>query len=240
MYWAPVLNPDDEINMNLVYREPKNLYDDLIKDKEPRSLSTSMFSCPAVNDRIKKTFVFESGIDINFDYDFSDPERPSITQPNNDTISVNYYKHSNIIDGAYAAIGLTYVFFAEESVEALFHPPLMKPAAFSQKAAIVPGRYDISKWFRALPLEMQIWDNKGSICIKDGDPLFYLELNVPDDVFINLHRFEVTKEMLGHMASSARTANMFKRNIPLPERYKRFTETKTNKIILNSIKNNLV
>lgn len=237
VYWAPYA-PNERIDWNMLYSEPENVYRELIKNKEPKSTNVSMFSCPAVSDRMKRSFVFKNNLKTKFDYDFTDLENPIVSQLDNDGVTVEFFKHSSLVGGAAVAMQLSYVFFSEESVVGLINTPMYHRPKFLLNGMVVPGGYDLSKWIRPLSLEIQLWNNKGSVVIDENEPLFYLELITDRPVV--LKRFSVNFALEKLIAGCFTAPSTMGRNLPLKSRYSRFISTKTHKKVLNEIKNSLI
>jgi hypothetical protein len=234
IYWAPVYIRSID---NLIYQEPSNLYFDFLPQKSKESGPASFFNCPAVTDRMKKTFVFKNNLDTEFYYDFNDIKNPIINPISG--IHVEFYKHSNILDGASIALDLYWIFFAEENVELYFNPPYYhKPTDFSSKGYFPSAKIEANKWFRPYSAEIQMWENSGNVKINEGDPLFYLE--VMTNKKVNLKRFDMNAKLIDIMNSCVNSPHKHGARLPLEDRYKRFIETKTNKIVIKEIKSQLL
>ena len=52
---------------------------------------------------------------------------------------------------------LSYIFFSEEDIEMTMTSPFFSDAPHLQYGSIVPGSFNISKWFRNVNLEFNIW-----------------------------------------------------------------------------------
>ena len=236
IYWAPVFDPTNGSDWNMLYPEPDNLLTDLIKNKEELSARDSFFSCPAVTGRLKNSFIFRNNLKTKFAYDFTDKNNPVVEHI--EGVSSIYFKPSALIGGSNVMLKMHWIFFAEESVDLLTNSTMFHKTDFSQHGFLVPGRYDPSKWFRPVTCEIQIWDSKGQITIEEGDPLFYIEAITDRKVI--LKRFRFTENLKRHMESCTSAPFTFGFSWPLQERYEKFTKTKTDKLVLAEIKNNLI
>ena len=236
IYWSPIFNTTDSVDWNMLYPEPENLYVDLIKNKEKLSGTDSFFSCPAVNSRLKTSFVFKNGLKTKFSYDFSDKYNPTIQYE--EGINSMYYKPSNLVDGANVLLSIGWIFFSEEPVDILINPAMMHNTNLSSHGIIVPGKYDVSKWFRPLSGEIQLWKTKGTVTIEEDDPLFYLE--VLSEKRVTLKRFKMNESLTKYKNACVDAPKSMGFNVPLKKRYKTFIQSRTNELILSEIKNNLV
>jgi hypothetical protein len=235
IYWAPIYDPPS--GLSIFFEDPVNLYSDLVLQKEPASGRKSLFSCPAVADRMKNSFVFKNTLKTKIEYDFSNPEAPIVKKIyGHDPIVA---KRSSLVGGSYFLINMGWIFFSEEPVTALVNSPMMhKPTNFSKNAFFPIGKMNIGKWFRPISHEMQLWDSSGTLEIDEGDPLFYLE--ILSDRKVELRKFKMDQDLLILMHACTKSTNLLGRNTSLEERYKKFMNSKSNKLVLESIKKNLI
>lgn len=239
VYWAPAINlSSSSSGEEMLYPEPINLLSDLIKVKNKESGPSSFFSCPAASGRMKKAFVFKNALHSEYHYDFTDKENPVVIPTSKYYIPAKILRNSALNNGGSIVIGLRYIFFAEESVNAYITPPMMHPPRYTTYGTSIAGSYDISKWFRPFVMEIQAWNTQGDLVIEDGEPLFYLEVNTDRDII--LKRFDVNEKLMKYLDGCVQAPAMFGRFLPLTDRYKKFTESRMNDLILKEIKNNVV
>ena len=131
-----------------------------------------------------------------------------------------------------------WLFFCEEPVMAHLQAPYMHKPSYTTKGVIVPGGYDISSWFRKVNAEMHMWDAKGTLTLKDDEPLVYLELITDRPVVFK--RFVLTEEIAKYDRACVAAPNYFGRHLPLAKRYKMFRETRTHEILAKEIKKNVL
>lgn len=239
VYWAPHdQNFGEEVERwNLMYPEPTNLFSDLMKQKTKESKDISWLSCPAVSDRLKHTFVFTNNVETTVHWDVTDPLDPQITIEKY-SLGCSIPRAAVLPDTAMLWFYIGWLFFCEEPVIAHLQAPYMHRPGYLNSGVIVPGGYDISSWFRKVNAEMHMWDASGTITIKDGEPLVYLELITDRPVIFK--RFVLTEEIGKYDKACVDAPKYFGRHLPLVERYKRFRETRTNEILAKEIKKNLV
>jgi hypothetical protein len=236
IYWAPAYDVANELDWNMLYQEPENLFLNLVKEKEKKSGVHSMFNCPAVSDRLKNSFVFKNLLKTTFSYDFLNEENPLVKPING--INASYYKPSNFIGGGNVALAMSWIFFAEEPVNLLINTPMLHKTKLSEHGFIVPGGYDASKWFRPISAELQMWDKKAEVTIEEDDPLFYLE--VVTDRKVILKRFKMNNKLTKYKHACADSPQTMGSRLPLKNRYNKFIKSRMNEIVLKEIKNNLV
>lgn len=234
IYWSPVIFENQD--RSIKYTAPVNLYNDILPNKDDRSTIHSFFSCPAISERMKNTFVIKNSLYTKVDYNFS-KFRSTVNGVSGHT--ARKIKPPSLINGAYFGIELMWMFFSEESVTALINTPMMHPpTSFSKSAMLPPGKMDIGQWFRPIALELQLWQHSGTLEINDGDPLFYLELLT--DRPVQFKEFRMNEKLNKIMKSCSSSSNLRGYKLSLKDRYDHFTKTKTNKMVLKEIKNNLV
>jgi len=231
------MEPGSE-DWNMLYDEPKNLYLELVRKKKEKSVGReSFFNCPAVTDRLKSSFIFRNNLDSHVTYDASDPLSPEVIESSG--LGAQFVRGTNMAGGASINFSMAWLFFCEESVEAMTNVPAFhEPSDFSQKGFISPGKFDISKWFRPIMFEAQFWNPVDSVNILSGDPLFYIEFLT--DRPVELKRFKMTQQLNKYSHFCSTTIKRFEPRLPLVDRYKRFLNTKTDRLVLKEIKENLV
>jgi hypothetical protein len=239
IYWSPYYPADvNEKDWNMLYSDPYNLYTSLTKSREKASKEFGFFSCPAVQSRLKNTFVFTNNLHSEYSFDGRDLNNVNIFAKTEQHVLVNPFKPTSIKDGFYFAYNMAFTFFCEESVIAQFGPPTMTKPKYTNYGTVISGEFDISKWIRPFVIEFQTWDNFGDFIIEKDEPLFYLEIKT--DRPIVLKRFVMTEKLDKIIQSCVSSPSIYGKYLPLIERYKNFTKTSTDKIVLKEIKENLL
>ena len=243
IYWSPDSSATTELlgEFNLLYPEPENVYSSLVRrmpdSKNERSLQTYM-SCPAASARLKNMWVFKAPFDMEYGFDFTDIDNPQVWVISDGYFNATVNRKSVIKDAAIITFQIKHLFFAEESVSPLFGPPVMFRPQYMNYGTSVPGTFDISKWFRPHVFEVQMWEKAGTFKIKEGEPLFTME--IVTDRPIVLKKFQMTEALVNYASSCVDSYKFFGQWLGLPKKYKIFTDTKMDKLVLKEIKNNLV
>jgi hypothetical protein len=236
VYWAPYTSTTKSGGLgewNMFYEDPKNLFEEVAKDKLPSAGYGTMLSCPSVTGLMKKIYVFNNTIDCSFEF----------TRYEAKPLSENYVvllqkREPTMKQGPSFEYGMIYMVFADQPLTARWTQPYYHRTTYASAGAMVPGEFDVGQWFRPLNLEIQMFNDKGTVHFEKNTPLAYLEFQT--DKKINLHRFKMTEDLLNISDSQVTAPGTFGRRLPLAERYKRFNATKQNKIVLKLIKENLV
>jgi hypothetical protein len=238
IYWAPKSIPGNQSvgEWNMLYKEPETLYQDLVKNKEPESKDMSFFACPAVSNRLKRTYVFRNNLKTICHFDGTDVASPSIQVEQG--VGARIIRPTNLKNGICVEFTTKYIFFSETSFEGLIHPPFFHRPKYTEIGTVIPGSFDMSKWFRFFAIEIQTWNPKGTILLEEDEPLFYFEPMTEQKVI--LKRFVLNEKLWSYAESCANVASYYGRHKSLTERYRLFTETRTHEAVLKEIKQNLI
>jgi hypothetical protein len=198
--------------------------------------------CPAFSELTKNTFVHRAPVDTNVKLDF---ERKRATyfaagQPEQNIYKVPLefkrppsLKHHNLIQYTWPIL-----FFSEEdSMMATLTAPYFEKTTSQDYGAIVPGRFDIGKWFRPMNAEFQLWPGVNELHIPANEALFYVHLET--DKKIVFKRFIMTRE-IERLRASIVSVSPFKKFARLSERYRIFQRSQSKERILNLIQKQLI
>jgi hypothetical protein len=87
-------------------------------------------------------------------------------------------------------------------------------------------------------MEIQMWNMKGELHIKSGEPLFYVEFKTNKK--IKFHRYKMDGTIASYLYSGANSKAQWGPGFSLLERYKRFNQSRMNDLVLMEIKKNLL
>ena len=124
---------------------------------------------------------------------------------------------------------------SEESTAATILPPFLHDSPLN-KYKLLPGEYDISKWYRSLHPALILPNDQEKIVVKRGQVLFYILLNT--DKKINLVHYHATDKLLDYI-TDCNNVTHFTPKKNLKYRYNLFDEKKFKDKILNEIKQHL-
>jgi hypothetical protein len=137
------------------------------------------------------------------------------------------------------SLKIHYIFFAEESLEVETFGAHFSDNEFTRKTRIIPGRFDIGKWFRPLDCAMLINKNEDTLNINNGDAFSYIKFLTNEEV--KLRKFVMTDELASIVRQNVdykRFTN--KKFSPLSHWYDLYKRSNQKKYILNRIQNNLM
>jgi hypothetical protein len=109
-------------------------------------------------------------------------------------------------------------FQTDESMLLQVFPAFMHRNDFTEKATVVPGEYDISKWTRPVECVFEVRSNIEKIVIKKGDAISYFKFH--SDEIVKLEN-QPTPWPDIHQCNEIRNRNVFR---PLKERYQALVE----------------
>lgn len=231
----PLPNKNASPIMNMLEDSLVNVYQDLKKTSNKNiPNSGSMFSCRSFLQYTKNLYMMTNPVDINVRV-----EKSKVFNLGDRSLDDLFFNRALQVDDVYNLNYMPgYIFFSETSLEIEILSPFMHKSSFCNNGYIVPGSYDISKWFRAVNPALQFYNNLDkSIKSDKGDPLMYINFKTHDNV--KLKRFYMTKE-LEDIASGTTSYKKYDPNRSLSYLYDKFTSGGLNKRTLKLIKENLV
>jgi hypothetical protein len=242
VYWAPISFDQGEESWSMLYPEPYALRKDL---NDRAEINASIRICPAIKDGTSNVFVLSSSLDEDFDIPLETVEA---------MVDAGLVGQSIPIDGASVDFRLTrapeykdyynytynlaWQIFADEPLEMRATSPWFPPSSPLEKASLLPGQFDIGRWYRPIYLEYITPKDSTHFSLKAGDPLAYLEFMtdkkiifkryIPNDRLIQLSQ---------EFTFSPKRFGFFKK---LSEHYAMAKKAKMPEIVLAEIKKNLV
>lgn len=239
IYWANEDNYDTELeDLTFIYPKPETLFNNLNKNKNKKNTSfNTYFSCPAVSEKFKKILIFNNAAECSYFYDFSNNNN-LISSNSNYSYSVQRTRDSSLNIGPTLEFPQRYYFFSDSPVDAYFTPPMFHKPEYTKYGTVIPGEFNIGKWFRPFNFEMQLWSNTGEIIFKENEPLFYVEFKT--DRRIEFKQFNVTKQIRKYSNSVINSRDIHGFGKTLAYKYNKFLSYNMQEKILNEIKRNLI
>jgi hypothetical protein len=231
IYWCPSF-PTSEIDWNLLYYEPENLYDSIRPQKTDSNPGDNFFYCPAFSNFAKNTFLLKNPIRTHFKI----IDGQIIPQENNYVTSyIN--RPPSMHNRTLLEYGLQWLFFSEEDIEITLTSPYFDVQPHMSYGCLIPGRFNISSWFRTVNLEFNLKDSVNEFVIEKDEILGYVSFST--DKKVVLKRFENNFKLESY-AKSCATSSSWESWIPMKKRYDRFRQTRMKELVLKQIKDNLL
>ena len=231
IYWSPA-NYNENLDWDILYPEPKTLFKNVLEKKEKNvDKKDNLFLCPSVKNLFEKIFVIKCPLTTHYKI------KNNIIIP----VSKNHLAweipHKSIIKGSYLfTINLPYVFFSEDDIEMTLTSPFFSNSPHLKYSSIVPGTFNISKWFRNINFEFNIWDGN-EFKIEENEDIAYFNFKCKNN--IELVQFNLNKD-LKKILNTCAESSVWEKFVPLSKRYERFKQSQLNKKVLKLIKKNIV
>jgi len=188
-----------------------------------------VLKCPAHTDFLKNIFVFTAPYDLVIDINVDEKTNqvliacPNLTQEQFDClIDTRFLFDDQRGKNPNPMIGVDWlnVFQAKNSTIMQMLPAILHNNDFTQKATLMPGEYDISKWTRPAEIVFECKNLKDTIHIKKGDAIAYFKFYCEDIV-----KLEAQDCPWGEikLCNTIRNENKFR---PLKDRYNKLAEIK--------------
>ena len=158
----------------------------------------TFLNCPAFLDYYKNTFVVRSPLDFKLLINHKD-KYLQITPQGQEFYNVfmrNRNDPTNPNTPFIFSIMFNYLFVASnecfiEQIQPSFHSDNL-----NSKLRVIPGKFDISKWYRPLEVAFEVIEGVTTIDIHKGDPLYYVRLTpASGEKVILKHKILTPKEV---------------------------------------------
>ena len=176
---APIITPEK------VY---KDVYDRL--DSTGSKELMRYIGCPAAIDYYRNVFTVKSPLDYTINFDPT--QQKCVTSDKYDQQTFNNLLNIRDEKLGFYSIRINLYVVPDKSVEIEAFHPLYGTGELSQKALVVPGKYNAYKHIR--PLEIPVASKQpGKIYIKEGDDLIHIKFNTREKIIFK--RFIVDQQM---------------------------------------------
>jgi hypothetical protein len=235
IYWSPY-NSDKNFDWSILYYNPENLFENLKNNANKDSFKKpggNLIMCPVVKNYINKIFVFKNTLQSYFEF----KENNEIISISKNSISA-VIQHENSLNGCKLFVyNMPLIFFSEHDVNMALTSPYFSNSPHLKYGSIVPGKFNISKWFRNINIEFNLWENINEFKIEKDEDLFYVNFECEGE--IELIRFDMTERLL-KIAEVVSKSSVWEKLIPLKDRYERFKKAHLNKIVIKEIEKNII
>jgi hypothetical protein len=233
IYWSPYFG-DGLIDWSMLYEgEISTLYDNMRKemcqDEEPHK---NLFYCPSVRNLTSNIAVLKNTLQSHYKIE--------------DGVAIHTSQHRigscvprkpSLVDRQHLEYGLSWIFFSEDNIEMTLSSPYFDTPNHMKYGNIVPGKLNISSWFRAINPEFVLKKNINEFKIEAGEDIAYLTFNTPKK--LKFSRFELSSKLRTY-AMACSTSTDWEKWVELEHRYERFDKSQMPKLVLNEIRKNLI
>lgn len=239
VYWS--IYKEECQNKNYIpsihYHEPEPIFKLSCSEKfDIKDKAGDFRYCPAFKDYCKNTFALKMPMDYRLSL-LKDQKR-IVSDMYDQSFFENTVLIRSIKDNMFS-IRIHYIFFAEESLEIENNGAHFSDSEFARKTRIIPGKFDVGKWFRPLDCAILINKNEEILNINNGDVFSYVKFLTDEE--INLKRFVMTDELTDIVKQNVSYKRFINKKFsPLSYWYDLFKSSNQKKYILKHIKNNLM
>ena len=252
VYWAPWIDRETGQRDNKstvsewLYKEPSSVWQELLEIKDQNIISskvtTTYLQCPATREALSSVFVVRcpcySSAEVLIGED-NQIEKVEQAWTGASQCEITMSHAPTLYNQLLIIVNYPFIFFSEESLFMRSTSPWFHSAPHTSLGGIVPGLYDIGRWFRPLNFEYNLWYKNNRFELGEGEPMAYLEFSTSKPVVFK--RFELTQTLINLATDSIHTRTKQTRGLNgLWNRYKMFDESYAKKIITKEIKAHLL
>lgn len=243
IYWAGAIANTEIYDLNHLYLGVKSLYEEtLVKKADLKNNLNDFIRCPGFSDLAKNTFVHRLPLEVHATLDFKKKRANYIVEnqldKNKPKIKIDFMREPTLQDHNLIQFSWPIIFFSEEdSMMATLTPPYFEKVSTSEYGVVVPGRFDIGKWFRPMNTEFQLWPGVNEIKVSANEALCYIHFDTNKKIIFK--KFIMNKEMEKLLVSILK-ASPFRRFAKLSDRYKIFEQSQSKQRILKLIQKQLI
>lgn len=166
---------------------PKNVYRSFLENKIKNE--SGLEYCPAFKNELKNLYSLQS----IYDYEFY-LENNSIHSKMYDQTFFNRHVKIRSIDSRFFSFSQYFIFFTnEKSLKMSLHSPFLEDNNISNRTIMIPGSFDIGKWFRTIDFAFILKNDYDSFLIKKDEPFIYLKFHT--DERINFKQFRTNEKL---------------------------------------------
>ena len=229
VYWSKYNVYSMDSNDFLLDLEPKPAYKHAKNLFEADNKSADWLECPASIDILSSNYSINSPIDLSFSMKHDSRAHSEKPHSMNMVNFRNFNKNYSVMDYL-----LTIHLFSEEDLEVSVTSPFLNA---SSNYFLIPGKFNISKWFRPINPSYMFLNSNYDVLINKGDPIMNLSFNTKEKILFQEFYFtetlkEIVKESVGY--------KQFSKKNSLFSLYSKFENQKINKIVLKEIKKSLI
>ena len=226
VYWSCVndefMRMDEPFNVLREYKKDKNIEDNL------------HLHCPAFKEILNNKF----GVRSLYEYDITINRDKGTAQSSMGQAFFDEFFFQRSRDWSLMSMQtFIYFFTEEEGLEISQMGGFLEDTDFTKNSMVIPGKMDISKWFRPLELAVKLRKGVDVLKVSQGEPLFYISFNT--DKKIKFVKYKTTPKLVECKTNCTATRDNKPRLNKLSYYYGLFTKHNMSKRILTEIKKNI-
>ena len=177
VYWSCL----EDQWMRATQPEPvnKRFYKNKNMTSKDKASPNALNYCPVFNDRINNLYAIKS----IYEYSFRIENGLCISEMYDQNFFNNHINLRSVEDKFFSFLN-KYIFFTDEkSLEiGAYEYPVFEENDITKKCMIIPGKYDIGKWFRPLEFPFILKNEFNDFSVKREDVLYYLKFYTDEKI----------------------------------------------------------
>lgn len=205
----PALGPTYE-TLKIVYLPPEPVLPYILNSRQHAGNNTYL-KCPAFIDYYKNVYVIKSPFSMQINFNAKD-KYLSVQPQNQEFYDAFLLNRADVIsedDPFLFSLLIKYLFTADADCAIEELPVTFHDSPLNSKLKLIPGTYNIGKWFRPLEAAYEVMAKAESISIKRGDPLFYVRFIPKDNKKVTLKHVKFSSEQLKAVQHCAKLKESF-------------------------------
>lgn len=214
----------------------KNVYP--LKNNNPSNEEKSKWiplnKCPAFASYLTNLYEIKSLYDIKFHVS---KEKDKIISHYDESFFNSKIQIRSIEKKAFS-LGNAFIFFTDEdSLEITsYEYPRFEQNSITDSCIMIPGKYDIGKWFRPLEFAFYLKEDVDIFSVEKGDILYYIKFHTNEK--INFKQFRPSEEIRNMIKENNSLQSVLPKKIKMFEKF--YSSFKMKKLVLDEIKRNLI
>lgn len=209
---------------------PLSIFPTFIKNNN--EFAHNIGSCPAIRDECKNLF----GLKSLYSYEFTIEEN-NVIAPNYGQAFYDWHVGVRDLKKKFFSFSQEFIFFTDcqslEMTGGLF--PYLENNNITEKCIVIPGKFDIGKWFRPLEFAFLLRSKFNHFKIEENEIFQYIKFHTTEK--LNFIQFRQSDLLTKYAAETIDTRRNRMKNSLLTFYYEKF---KLKKQILKEIKENLL
>jgi hypothetical protein len=216
-------------------KTPEPIYKEFVQNS--KNQENGIILCPATKDYMQNIFSLKSLFDYNFKLN-SNEELDEVFTDQYDQKFFNDHVLVRSRKDRLFSIFQKFIFFTEEKSllmsGGLF--PFLENNNITKQCTIIPGTFNIGKWFRQLEFAFYLKEEYDQFKIEEDEIFQYIKFETKEKIIFK--QFKVTSEIQNFLLDIDKAKEFRKIKIRALEEY--YSMLKHKKYIINEIKNNLI
>lgn len=243
VYWAGIMLPSYSEFSEAVYMKPESVKHNM---QNKYFENSAMKVCPAVKGVTNNLFTIKSSFKEKINIDVEKTKKvflennnvqliPGDKQTKIPLISERDYEYEGFFNYSYK---LSWLLFSNEPLEVKATAPYLPPTSPVKGGFLIPGKFDIGRWYRPISLEYLVPHNAKTFKINKDEDIIFLEFLTDKKIIFKEYQIsDNLYEMAKRFSQSPQKDGPFK---SLKERYGIAEKKDMKKNILSEIKKNLI